>query len=763
MPIADRIEAENAISVMTQNTSIPFGLAFDSSNRVATLTFSSDLKPDTKYSVSMRETVKTIEDQDIAQFGIVNFTTLPDITIDFTVPVNKQDVGVDTSIVFNLSPNVDWEDAHKSLISILNYDDQPVDFNVHFTSSTGALTITPVADLQYNMSYTIAFREGLRNKASNQKLIPCSFSFKTNNKVPVTGAEPEHVVASITVTAEDYIDSEAVPPIINLGARFVVDFKNAPRDLHQAENAIKIYSIYEEATKYSAEWSEDKTKLTFTISANMASATIRVAFIGDIYDSRNVLIDPFEELRFETTPYAGEGTEENPYQVFLPIQLDLVRQNLSAHYKQMNDIDLTGYVSNFSESYEFTGFIPIGNFDLYTGDPSGLFTGTYDGQDYKITGFWQDMPSGYMLTGLFGGLYGPDACIKNVHLDNPDGSIKGYYYMGSIAGAVFGGSIINCSNNIPMESVSLAVIGGIAGFVASDCIIDHCVNNAKLTGTSMTECIGGIVAGVEGCDVATISNCINNGDIINTAGYAAGIISVCSYANDYITIINCKNTGNISTPFAVSCGIANQLDSANIISCSNTGDLSGMTACGIGYDVDYSVIDKCYNTGNINTVAGGNSSCGLFSGAEYTIISNCYNTGDIIGEYAYGMFDSLYSDCELINCYTECSVIALGHESDEIGARSRTGVFGRYIEGSSRIKDCFATKKSVYNNITDITTDELWANVNYDDHCDNTYILNNGFSDEITATSWSTDSTWNDSSVWILNNAKLPELVPYTE
>lgn len=788
-PVANLVEAENAISVMSPEGPIHFTLVWGPENTDATLSFKNDLKSDTRYSITMNKTVKDIENVDIAQFGVLNFTTIPDVLAEIKTPADVTNAGIDTVIAIKLSPAIDWSDSCQSLISVTNEDNRAASFNCSYATSTGILTLTPREVLQYNMNYTVVLADGMMNHASNQRLGTTSLTFKTNYKVPGTGSEPEHVLAALTVPAEDYVDDSSVPPVITLGARFSVDFKNSPRDLHQAENAIKIYSNYAEATKLSTEWNEEKTKLTFTISQNMASETIRVAFIGDIYDSRNVLIDKFAEARFETTAFAGEGTAESPYLVSLPLQLDLVRKNLSAHYLQINDIDLTGYVSKITENYEANGFEPIGYLDVSVlmggmADPASLlFTGVYDGGNYKIKGFWQNGNDSAVVGGLFGGIVGPDSAIKNVHLDNPEGVISGPIYVSSICCILSLGTISNCSNNIPLEisesmwssALGINAIGGIVCMCEGS--IDHCQNNGNITGSDNSMYIGGIAAGFgslmgASLESLTVSNCVNTGNISASAEELGGIIGYCDYSN--IFILNCRNTGNIvnsrEDSYTFTSGIIARFGSYDKIdSCVNNGDVTstgGMAAGIVACDSSNCLVSNCINTGKITVLECNEySECaaGIFANPNYSdTVCSCVNTGDISGYIAAGLCGYLYYT-ELSNCYTEGSITALDVNDDEEEARTRAGVFAQYANGDAIVKDNFTTKKTLVNGSA-ITSDDLFGDepsssvsVLY------SYLLNNGYEEEIKATEWSGDAPWKDSSKWILSSNKLPELILSSE
>lgn len=96
----------------------------------------------------------------------------------------------------------------------------------------------------------------------------------------------------------------------------------------------------------------------------------------------------------------GSGTAADPYQVWTALDLDEVRNKLSAYYIQMADIDLAGW-----------NWTPIGG-----GYPtSNRFTGTYDGNGKQVKNLSIDVTggsTGYIL-GLFGYIY-TNAVVKNV-------------------------------------------------------------------------------------------------------------------------------------------------------------------------------------------------------------------------------------------------------------------------------------------------------------------------------------------------------------
>ena len=93
----------------------------------------------------------------------------------------------------------------------------------------------------------------------------------------------------------------------------------------------------------------------------------------------------------------GNGTRESPYLVYSAESLYDVRNDLNAYYKQICDIDLTGYSSG-------EGWLPIGN-------NSNRFTGHFDGGGFVITGLKINRPESDYI-GLFGAISN-DAKVTN--------------------------------------------------------------------------------------------------------------------------------------------------------------------------------------------------------------------------------------------------------------------------------------------------------------------------------------------------------------
>jgi uncharacterized repeat protein (TIGR02543 family) len=181
----------------------------------------------------------------------------------------------------------------------------------------------------------------------------------------------------------------------------------------------------------------------------------------------------------------GGGIASDPYQIYTAIQLDSVRNNLSATYRLMNDIDLSDY-----------SFAPI-----------ACFSGVFHGAGYKITGLTINSTESY--AGLFSKICG--GTVDSLGLEG-DISTTGDY-AGGIAGSISdGGSISQCyyKGNVSANNY----IGGLTGWI----------------------------------DVGSIKNSFHIGDVTGSA-YAGGIVGrTYSSASSSAFVENVFHVGTVNAP-----------------------------------------------------------------------------------------------------------------------------------------------------------------------------------------------------------------------
>lgn len=131
----------------------------------------------------------------------------------------------------------------------------------------------------------------------------------------------------------------------------------------------------------------------------------------------------------------GDGTQSNPYLIEDANDLNAVRNNLSACYKLINNIDL-----NISPYNSGTGWIPIGTTSSISAGLTTRFTGVFDGNSKTINNLYINDTS-RVYCGLFGVV--SNSTLNNIHIRNAN--IVGASYVGCLAGAIDNTTITKCS------------------------------------------------------------------------------------------------------------------------------------------------------------------------------------------------------------------------------------------------------------------------------------------------------------------------------
>ncbi len=178
----------------------------------------------------------------------------------------------------------------------------------------------------------------------------------------------------------------------------------------------------------------------------------------------------------------GSGTEKDPYQITNADQLFDVRNDLSAHYKVMNDIDLTEWIQEESPNQ---GWSPIGTESI-------PFCGIFNGNNKVIKGLYINKTNSDNI-GFFGYLRG--ATVKNMCLLNP--VVAGKNYVGAVVGKADITKTFYVENNACIGgSVSgKEAVGGIFGGgyyreVGAQYYIQGNYSSSSITGTNR---VGGII------------------------------------------------------------------------------------------------------------------------------------------------------------------------------------------------------------------------------------------------------------------------------
>ena len=353
--------------------------------------------------------------------------------------------------------------------------------------------------------------------------------------------------------------------------------------------------------------------------------------VNSTFDVGTIILRPTVEFA------GGNGDAINPYQVATAEQLDAVRDNLTAHYVQIADIDLSGIA-----------WVPIGigygggSFLPGIGSPttvSNPFSGTYDGNNHVIKNLSIDSGE-FDTVGLFG-LCSDNSLIKNVVLEDITISVdkEGTDYVEqwnngainavSVGGVVgrSGSQINNCSvsGNITVINCNNAYVGGITGMgrvsdsTNSAGIYVLSNRDSRYSNDGTVQC-GGIV-GHSGSVNGSVTKCINTGNITVVGGnytYCGGI------TGEYGQVTYCVNYGNISGTSMRASGWSSFAANVNV---------GGITGANSSDNTSY-----CANLGNVyaseytsrNGLTGGVCAGGIIGYSGYYssgTVTNCYNAG----------------------------------------------------------------------------------------------------------------------------------------
>ena len=237
------------------------------------------------------------------------------------------------------------------------------------------------------------------------------------------------------------------------------------------------------------------------------------------------------EFRHSEAPSAGNGSEADPYQISTLANLYWITEESSrwsSHYIQTADIDALETSSWFYGA----GWFPIGEGSL-------PFTGTYDGQGYRIENLHINRPK-ISNVGLFGRIQ--NAEIRNIKITgaNMSGSIN----VGILSGMIVSSAVNNCqcfgsvtgsekigvfsgwgsSSNIAEvycsgSATGYNYVGGLLGYADNQCII----SNNYSRGSAVSERVsGGFIGSLT--DFCSISDNFCTGLVTGDPLYVGGFI-----------------------------------------------------------------------------------------------------------------------------------------------------------------------------------------------------------------------------------------------
>lgn len=298
-------------------------------------------------------------------------------------------------------------------------------------------------------------------------------------------------------------------------------------------------------------------------------------------------------LPYRAAALTGSGTAEAPYQI--ASEADLIEFRNAVNGGQ------TGLSAQLTQDITLTAnWEPIGTREQ-------PYTGTFDGNHYRVTGFQADSQAA--ISGLFGYSSGT---IQNLTVDTGDGYL--FFYAGdynALLCAINRGTIQNCTTRGSISAVGSRVFcGGIAAVNFGT--IEDCTNEAGVGAIGADACSGGIAAvSAQG----SLQNCINTGGVStmddgrdNTELCTGGIVGL-NYAS---TVDRCTNTATVS-------------------SISSKGYTGGVTGLNNGVVTDSLNSASVMGQGLQGGVAGY-----LYTNADTGLTAQVRNTLDVGGNVVYG-------------------------------------------------------------------------------------------------------------------------------
>ena len=377
---------------------------------------------------------------------------------------------------------------------------------------------------------------------------------------------------------------------------------------------------------------------------------------------------------------SGSGTENDPYLIFHPYQLNQLRNLLNqsgVYFKLMANIDLTEFLEDENPEQ---GWQPIGN------SSSAAFKGILDGNGKTIKGLWIKRTSADNV-GFFG--YTAGATIKNVTIkaskiegkENVAG-VSGYSENSTISGCNFSGTIKGTSN-----------VGSYIGQGYSSSLLN---NIAKGNVTATGDKVGGFIG--EGSELK-ISGCTFNNCIIKGVNYVGGFIG----EGSSLKISGCTlNDGNVEGVNYVGgcCGTMDgQMETESISDIFIHANITGVDYVG-GLSGKSNNIE-CDNIGYSGEIKGSSYVGGLIgesdNSSSYHInrsfaICNVTSTGDYIGgligkqngrySYSYYSYSYYYFGSILTNSYHSGSVTGSNYVGGLVGYKQYGSISNSYAIGS---------------------------------------------------------------------------------
>ena len=327
------------------------------------------------------------------------------------------------------------------------------------------------------------------------------------------------------------------------------------------------------------------------------------------------------EMPTATYSGSGSGTENDPYLIFNPNQLDEVRNFLNytgVWFKLMSDIDLAAWINNNNPTQ---GWMPIGN-------ATEAFRGHFLGNNHTINNVRINR-SATNYVGFFGVPHSAE--IRDLTVNAT--TITGKDYTGCLVGSAILTTIDNCAISTPINGNQY--VGGLVGN-SNQSTITNCVVTSNVTASS--DYSGGAVGVYSNLNISNVSS---SGTVVGT-NYVGGLIGGDELFSDSLSIEDCSHLGSVLGQESVG-GILGYSYSAGMITisgCTQSGAVTGDSNVGgtvgcLSFGTKLDIINS-KSTGNV--ICSGINVGGLVGLSKNTLltINGCHSQGDVFGDSLVG-------------------------------------------------------------------------------------------------------------------------------
>lgn len=399
-----------------------------------------------------------------------------------------------------------------------------------------------------------------------------------------------------------------------------------------------------------------------------------------------------EKLESTHDELVGSGTEEDPYLITTPRELQSIQVDPNSYYRLGQDIDASE-TSNWNSG---KGFTPIQD-----------FSGTFVGQDNTISNLTIHRSSSDNI-GLFS--VTNEAKIEGVTFEGV--SIQGNNYVGVVAGKMQSSEISNVQ--VSGEVNGNDNVGGIAGLTNPTTVSNVTVTGMEVVGNSNS--VGGI-SGVHQGQISgsTIEETTVRGDM--TVGGIAGQTIEGAVISDVqlpesVDVIGTENVGGATGQLSDSGRIVRISSKAQVSASTNVGGLVGI----MNSENTEVIVSKFTGQVEGEEVVGG--AVGMSQAGS---INNVYTRGSVDGSMNVGGLSGMQeSGTTIVHSYTRADVSGAEKEGAIVGTAEGVSSSGVYWINTTQNPDSAVGSGSRYgdmveeSNVGSSTASEVFSDLKFD-------------------------------------------------